>query len=161
MLWFMGNVLQTTIYVYKLSAGSNPFLWSNWRVFSMVFVDKPGLGRIRSLVLLFLGSAHFSTGSGLKFGLFSSGGSNKVSKLGFDGGTASLFKWVWSLTCQTFKNQFYVFYVWPNTNNNRYIKIRIHFLPISGGSIIHLKKNFSIKITMINEILLLVFPLAT
>ena len=27
-------------------------------------------------------------------------------------------------------------------NNNRYIKIRIHFLPISSGSIIHLKKEF-------------------
>ena len=63
MLWFMGNVLQTTIYVYKHSAGSNPFLGVNWRVFSMVFVDKPGSGRIRSLVLLYLGSAHFFTGS--------------------------------------------------------------------------------------------------
>ena len=137
------------------------FIGVNWRAFSMVFVDKPGSGRIRSLILLYLGSAHFSTGSGLKFGLFCSEGSNRGSKWGFDGGTASLFKWLWSLTCQIFKNQFYVFYVWPNTNNNRYIKIRIHFLPISSGSIIHLKKNFSIKITMINEILLLVFPLAT
>ena len=39
------------------------FIGVNWRVFSMVFVDKPGSGRIRSLVLLYLGSAHFFTGS--------------------------------------------------------------------------------------------------
>ena len=30
------------------------FIGVNWRAFSMVFVDKPGLGRIRSLVLLYL-----------------------------------------------------------------------------------------------------------
>ena len=58
----------------------------------MVFVDKPGLGRIRSLILLYLGSAHFSTGSGLKFGLFCSGGSNRGLKLGFDGWTNPVFK---------------------------------------------------------------------
>ena len=140
MLWFMRNVLQTTIYVYKLSAGSNPFLGVNLRFFNMVFVDKPGLGRIRSLVLLYLGSAHFFTGSGLKFGLFCSGGSNRGWKLGFDGLTNPVFNWIWRLTCQVFKKHF--FCVWSYTNINRYIKIRIHFLPISSGSIIHLKKEF-------------------